>query len=107
MQYYFGPMNHKGNLGIPKLMYILIRLVILELHWEVGACYKRFSWKNSCLKTYLVTEKTTNTCIWTLSVNEPVMSSGTSHLGVELSGPSANTETRMTEAMRQNQLSTV
>lgn len=31
MQYYFGPMNHQGNLGIPKLMYVLIRLVILEV----------------------------------------------------------------------------
>lgn len=31
MQYYFGPMNHPGNLGIPKLMYVLIRLVILEV----------------------------------------------------------------------------
>ena len=30
MQYYFGPMNHQGNWGIPKLMYILIRLVIPE-----------------------------------------------------------------------------
>ena len=45
------------------------------------------------MKTYLVTQKTMNTCIWTLSVNEYYISSGTSHLGVELSGPSANTET--------------
>lgn len=30
MQYYFGPKNHQGNLGIPKLMYIWIRSVTPE-----------------------------------------------------------------------------